>query len=644
MQRIMVWLLPFFWLAGNTLPAQPLRSFPLSQVQLLDGPFLRAQQVDLQYILALDPDRLLAPFLKDAGIPLLKESYGNWENSGLDGHTAGHYVSALSAMYAATGNEECLRRLNYMLSWLDSCQQKNGNGYVGGVPGGHALWKEISEGNPNAVSKRWVPLYNIHKLYAGLYHAYTYAGSEKALGMLTKLTEWLYQLITPLTDAQIQEMLRVEHGGINEVVAQVAQITGEKKYLDLAVRLSHRALLDPLLQRKVTLEGLHANTQIPKVAGFKYIADARGDAGWSDASAFFWKTVVDQWTVSIGGNSVREHFNPPNDFSSALQLNEGPETCNTYNMLHLTEYLYLTDPQTAYMDYYEKALFNHILSSQHPGKGGFVYFTPMRPRHYRVYSQPQETFWCCVGTGMENHAKYGQMIYAHDDRSLYVNLFIASRLDWKEKGIQITQNTRFPYSDKTALTFNVTEPARLDLKIRIPEWANPAEIRLSIAKRRINDVQIANGYIVLSREWRDGDEVALEFPMHLGLDYLPDGSSWASIKYGPIVLAAISDSTGLDSLFAPGSRWGHIARGPYYPIEESPKVVSPQKDFRAKIKPINKDQLTFKMPALIYPDKYKNLVLRPFFDLHDARYIIYWPVVPEVNEKELEKLKNLEKK
>ncbi len=626
MQRKLIWLLPFLCFAGYRLPAQPLQTFPLSKVTLLDGPFLRAQQVDLQYILSLDPDRLLAPFLKDAGIPPLKENYGNWESGGLDGHTAGHYLSALSTMYASTGNGECLQRLDYMLEWLDSCQQKNGNGYVGGVPNGHALWKEISEGNPKAVSKRWVPLYNIHKLYAGLFHAYTYAGSEKALDILTRLTEWFFQLTAPLTDDQIQEMLKVEHGGMNEVLAQVGQITGEKKYLDLAVRMSHRSLLDPLMQKKVTLEGLHANTQIPKVAGFKFIADAKGDRDWDDASAFFWKTVTDQWTVSIGGNSVKEHFHPARDFSSAIQLNEGPETCNTYNMLHLTEYLYLSDPQTVYMDYYEKALFNHILSSQHPTKGGFVYFTPMRPRHYRVYSQPQETFWCCVGTGMENHAKYGQMIYAHDEQSMYVNLFIASQLDWKDKGIQITQNTRFPYSNKTALSFQLQEPTRLDLKIRVPEWANPQEIRVSIGKRKMKDVPIAGGYIVLSREWRDEDEVELEFPMHIGLEYLPDGSSWASIKYGPVVLAAISDSTGLDSLFASGSRWGHIARGPYYPIEESPRVVSVQKDFSARIKPFDKEKLEFKMPALIRPKKYKNLILRPFFEIHEARYILYWPV------------------
>jgi uncharacterized protein len=605
---------------------EKVHEFKLSDVKILYGPFLNAQQVDLKYILALDPDRLLAPFLKDAGIKPLKDNYPNWETSGLDGHTGGHYLSALSLMYVTTSDKELLRRINYMVDWLDKCQQKNGNGYVGGIPNAHAMWSEIAAGNTAAVKTRWVPLYNIHKLYAGLLDVYRYTNNKKALNVVIKLSDWFYDLTKNLSDDQIQDILKTEHGGINESLAQVAAITGNKKYLDLAIRVSHKAILDPLIQKKNKLSGLHANTQIPKVIGFKSIADATDNAVWDSAAVFFWNTVVDKWSVSIGGNSVREHFHPADDFSSMIETNQGPESCNTYNMLKLTEMLYNTDPDTKYIDYYERALFNHILSSENPTKGGFVYFTQMRPRHYRVYSQPQESFWCCVGTGMENHAKYGEMIYAHDDNSLYVNLFIASELNWKEKGIKLTQSTRFPYKDFSTLKLEMLKPGKFVLKIRKPAWANASEIKIAVNAKNTSDFKVENNYIILSRSWKNDDEITIKMPMHIAVEYLPDGSPWASVKYGPIVLAAITDSTHLDGLFADDNRWGHVANGPYYAINEAPTVISDQKDFALKVKPIDVEHLTFGMPDLIYPNKDKGLILRPFFEIHEARYEIYWPV------------------
>ncbi|GAB3818974.1 hypothetical protein GCM10028895_16800 [Pontibacter rugosus] len=414
-------------------------------MKLKDSPFKQAQQTDMEYILALDPDRLLAPYLREAGIKPKAESYGNWENTGLDGHIGGHYLTALSLMYSATGNPELLQRLNYMVDQLAACQQQNGNGYIGGVPGGEAMWQEIAKGNIDAgsfsLNDKWVPWYNIHKLYAGLRDAYLYTGNEKAKDMLVKLSDWSLNLTKDLTDAHMQDMLRSEHGGMNEVFADVAEITGDKKYLELARRFSHRAILDPLLAGKDNLTGMHANTQIPKVIGYKRVAEVGGDPAWAGAAGFFWNTVVNDRTVSIGGNSVREHFHPTNDFSPMIESREGPETCNTYNMLKLSKQLYLTEASAEYIDYYERGLYNHILSSQHPTRGGFVYFTPMRPRHYRVYSKPEDGFWCCVGSGLENHGKYGELIYAHNEQDLFVNLFIPSTLEWKERDITLTQST-----------------------------------------------------------------------------------------------------------------------------------------------------------------------------------------------------------
>lgn len=624
-----------------------LSAFPLSSVQLLNSPFKEAQEVDLQYMLQLDPDRLLAPFLKEAGIPPRKENYGNWENIGLDGHTGGHYLSALANMYAATGNKEVLHRLNYMIDWLDSCQRKDGNGYVSGVPRGKALWKEMAEGKIKAGSfsldDRWVPLYNIHKLFAGLRDAYLIAGNEKAKEILVKLSDWFISITNNLSDDQVQQILKSEHGGINEVFADVAAITGDKKYLLMARKLSHKAILLPLLQGKDSLTGLHANTQIPKVTGYKRISAIDGDTAWSRAADFFWNTVVQHRTVSIGGNSVREHFHPAANFSSMIDDVQGPETCNTYNMLRLTEKLFMSNPKSAYIDYYERAVYNHILSSQHP-EGGLVYFTPMRPQHYRVYSQPQECFWCCVGTGMENHGRYGELIYAHDANDLFVNLFIASKLTWKEKGISLIQQTNFPYQETSTCKITVREPRSFAVHLRHPSWVKEGKMQITVNGQPLKATKNENGFVVINRQWKTGDVISIRLPMQAEMEYLPDGSPWASFLYGPIVLAAKTDTSKLVGLKADGSRMGHVARGPLYPIDKAPMIVSSQNNPALQLKPVKDKPLHFTLANLVYPSSFKNLTLQPFYTIHDARYMIYWRVTDEKGLNQIQqKLKQDEK-
>ena len=396
-------------LKGAAQLSTQVESFPISSVRLTTSPFKHAEDMDIQYLLGINPDRLLAPYLKEAGLVPKAENYTNWENTGLDGHIGGHYVSALSYMYAATGNMEIKGRLDYMISELQRCQDSDG--YLSGVVNGRKVWKEIKEGNIRAsgfgLNDGWVPLYNIHKLFAGLRDAYLIGGKSEAKDMLVKLTDWMIRVVENLSEEQMQDMLRSEHGGLNETFADVAAITGDKRYLELAHKFSHQLVLQPLLKKEDKLTGMHANTQIPKVIGYKRIADLEGNQDWSEAARYFWKTVVEHRSISIGGNSVREHFHPATDFSSMLTSEQGPETCNTYNMLRLTKMLYQTSADASFMDYYERALYNHILSTINPIQGGFVYFTPMRSGHYRVYSQPQTSFWCCVGSGMENHARYG---------------------------------------------------------------------------------------------------------------------------------------------------------------------------------------------------------------------------------------------
>ncbi|SEM30333.1 hypothetical protein SAMN05421856_102290 [Chryseobacterium taichungense] len=610
--------------------SQKIQYFPLRDVRLSESVFNKAMQADKNYILSMEPDRLLAPYLKEAGLKPKAENYPNWENTGLDGHIGGHYLSALSLMYASTGDPKIKQRLDYMIDELDRCQMTSGEGYISGVPAGKKIWKEISEGNIRASSfglnDRWVPLYNIHKMYAGLRDAYWYAGSEKAKNMLIKLTDWMVNEVSGLSDEQIQDMLRSEHGGLNEVFADVYEITKDKKYLKLAHRFSHQAILNPLLLGEDKLTGIHANTQIPKVIGYKRIADLENNQQWNNAADFFWHNVTEKRSSVIGGNSVSEHFNPVNDFSSMIKSIEGPETCNTYNMLKLTKALFATLPKSYYMDYYEKALYNHILSTENHDKGGFVYFTPMRPGHYRVYSQPQTSFWCCVGSGLENHAKYGEMIYAHSDNDLYVNLFIPSTVKWADRKILIRQENNFPETPSTKLIVDLAGKGNFNLKLRSPEWANPSEATISINGKQQHVQPDADGYFTLTRKWKKGDVIEMNLPMHLSAEQLPDKSDYYAFKYGPVVLAATYGTENQQGLLADDSRGGHIAHGPQIPLNDIPVILGNGKEVINHVKPVNDKDLTFSLTGLYPKEKFdKAFQLVPFYKIQEERYILYWP-------------------
>lgn len=599
--------------------------FGIDDVRLTTSAFKHAEDMDIQYLLALNPDRLLAPYLKGAGLTPKAENYTNWENTGLDGHIGGHYLSALSYMYAATGNDEIGRRLDYMLSELKRCQDTAGDGYLCGVPDGRAMWKEIEEGNVRAatfgLNDRWVPLYNIHKTYTGLRDAYLIAHRNEAKDMLVKLTDWMERITANLSDAQMQDMLRSEHGGLNETFADVAAITGDKKYLKLAHRFSHDIILNPLLKQEDKLTGIHANTQIPKVIGFKRIADIEKNNDWSKAADFFWQTVVNNRSITIGGNSVFEHFHPADNFESMRTSEQGPETCNTYNMLRLTKMLYTTSADAHYMDYYERALYNHILSTQDPVQGGFVYFTPMRSGHYRVYSQPQTSFWCCVGSGMENHARYGEMIYAHKGKDeLYVNLFIPSTLKWGN--VSIEQSTAFP--DEEATTITVNGKQKFTLNIRVPEWVNANEMLLTI-NGKAEKAEITDKYIKVKRSWQTGDKVRITLPMHLRAIDMPDNSHNYSFLYGPIVLASRMGTQRQDGMFADDSRGGHIAQGPRLPLQNMPVIVGEVDNVLSHITKTD-GKLEFTLNG-VSPENYEGMKMEPFYRIHESRYMVYWPVL-----------------
>lgn len=607
------------------------QSFHPKQVRLLPGIFRDAQNTDLKYILALDPDRLLAPFLRESGLEPAKTAYPNWESTGLDGHIGGHYLTALSLMYAATGEKELLIRLNYMIDELERCQKAYGNGYIGGVPGSKKLWQDIAESRHRIgafdMNGKWVPLYNIHKTYAGLRDAWLYTGNEKAKKMLIHFTDWMVELTSEFSERQLQNILRSEHGGLNEVFADVAEITGDKKHLELAYRFSHQVVLNPLAEAKDQLNGMHANTQIPKVVGFERIAQIANDKQYRNAARFFWETVVHNRSCVIGGNSVREHFHPIDDFSSMIRSEEGPETCNTYNMMKLSRFLYETDGAEKYIDYYERAMYNHILSTQHP-EGGFVYFTPMRPGHYRVYSQVNTSFWCCVGSGIENHAKYNELIYSHNDHDVWVNLFVASELNWDEKGLIIKQETSFPMSEKATFTINTSTKRDFGIHFRYPAWVTKQGMEIRVNGKKQRFTHRPGSYISISRTWKTGDKISISLPMQTRIENLPDGSDYVAFLHGPIVLGAKTGTENMTGLFADDSRGGHIAAGPKIPLNEVPALITTdRKTLTQELKAVKGRPLTFILNNNITDGKAESLVLEPFSGIHSSRYIIYWQVI-----------------
>jgi uncharacterized protein len=621
--------------AGRAAPPAPdppsVSTFPLTQVRLLDGPFKRSEALNLAYVHAIDIDRLLAPFRIEAGLKPKGELYPNWESTGLQGHTAGHYLTALAQAWAATGDAEAKRRLDTMVAELAECQRANGNGYVGAVPKSRQLWASVAAGTLQVerfgLNGAWVPWYNLHKLFAGLRDAYLIGGNAQAREVLVALTDWSAGLLATLSDAQVQQMLGAEHGGMNEAIADVYALTGERRYLDLAQRFSHRALLEPLARHEDSLTGLHANTQIPKVVGYGRIAELGGNPIGRDAAAFFWDTVVHRRSVAFGGNSVREHFNAADDFAPMLESREGPETCNTYNMLRLTELLFRSKPAAEYADYYERALYNHILSTQHPEHGGFVYFTPIRPRHYRVYSQPSQCFWCCVGTGMENQGKHGHFVYAHrGDAELYVNLFVASELTWPERRLTLRQETAFPDAPRTRLALALAAPQTFTLRIRHPGWAAAGDFRIRINGRPWPSSSTPASYVAIAREWRDGDRVEVELPMRTRLERLPDGEDYAAIMHGPILLAARTGAEQIDGLVAGSGRMAHTSTGPYLPLDAAPMLVGDPAALADRVQAVSGKPLTFRAPGIIRPAAARDLDLVPFFRVHDSRYMIYWRV------------------
>jgi uncharacterized protein len=611
-------------MASNVVEPQ-VYAFALGDVRLLEGPFLTAMKKDAEYLYSLDADRLLYGFFTESGLETDAEGYAGWERDGLGGHTLGHYLSATSMYYAASGDAEILPRIEHIVSEMARIQAERGDGYVGAIPGGDELWAKVRARDIQTSGFRlngvWAPWYTLHKQFAGLLDAYWNTGNKDALQVAKQLADWAIDVTSALDDADWQKMMVCEYGGMNEALANLYGVTGEEKYLVLSRKFHDTAVLHPLAEGIPDLTGLHSNTQIPKIIGVARQYELIGDDSLKSVADFFWQQMVDDHSYVIGGNSMGEFLDEPGHLNDRLEATTA-ETCNTYNMLRLTRHLFTLEPKARYADYYERALYNHILASQDPDTGMFTYYMSLKPGHFKTYSTPEGAFWCCVGSGMENHVKYGEAIYFHDDDGLYVNLFSPSELNWKAKGVTVRQETRFPDEGRTRLVISTQKPTQFTLHLRHPLWADQAPV-VTVNGKAVATPSNPGSYIELNRTFSDGDVVEMNIQMHLRMESMPDNPNRVAIMYGPIVLGGLLGTEGMP------------AGGPFSdsdtafieePTPDVPVFVPPAGPLENWIKPIAGDPLTFHTVGAGRP---QDVVLKPFYRIHRERYSIYWDVFDE---------------
>jgi DUF1680 family protein len=587
--------------------------FSLTDVKLLDGPFLHATELDAKTLLTYEPDRLLSRFYSEAGLKPKADPYMGWENETIAGHSLGHYLSACSMMFQTTGDRLFLERVNYIVGELKYLQDIDGSGYLGAFPKGKKiLSEEVAKGDIRSqgfdLNGIWAPFYTEHKMMAGLRDAYRLCGNTTALEVERRFADWLDKVVSPLSDDQVQKMLRCEHGGINETLADLYADTKDQKYLRISKVFYQKAILDSLKQGKDVLPGKHCNTNIPKLIGLSRIYELTGDTSDRKAAQFFWRTVVYHHSYVTGGNGNEEYFGPEDKLRN--RLGEGTtETCNVYNMLKLSEHLFEWEASPQVADFYERALFNHILSSQNPETGNVTYNLSLEMGGFKDFQDPF-SFTCCVGSGMENHSKYGKNIFYHNKNELFVFQYIASELIWKEKGTVVSQKTSFPEEQGSTFEFRCEKPARFTLQIRYPSWArNGIEISVNgITEKILNRPGV---FIPVERTWKTGDKVEVHIPFSLRLEPMPDDSERVAVMFGPLVLAgdfgSISDSAFKDPMYVP-------------------VMMTENRDPSTWMKPVEGKTNSF---ITVNTGRPRDVEFKPFYLTCNRRYSIYWDLFTE---------------
>lgn len=587
------------------------KPFPLADVRLLDGPFRDAMDRDRQYLLALEADRLLHMFRVTAGVPAPAEAYGGWEQTEVRGHTMGHYLSACALMYASTGDESLRQRVLYIVEELGKCQQALGvSGYLSAFP-------ESFIDRVEARQQVWAPYYTLHKIMAGLLDAHTYCGSAEALQIVERMAQWCRSRCDRLSDQQMQDMLNAtEQGGMNEVLANLAAVTGNADYLALSRRFVQRSYVEPLAARRDELQGQHVNSFIPNIVGTARQYELTGDRQDRAIAEFFWNQVTHHRCYCTGGTSNLEHWRTePGKLASELG-DHTQETCCTYNMLKLTGHLFSWDPRAEYADYYERALWNSILSTQDPHTGMMMYFVTLAPGRWKYFNRPTDAFWCCTGTGLENHAKYGESIYSHDPQGVLVNQFIASEVNWRSRGVRLRQETRFPREPSTRLVVSTDQPVDFALRLRIPGWVGPGcEVRVN--GEPIAAAAVPASYVSVERTWRDGDRVDMDLPMPLTVWPMPDDGTVVAFLAGPFVMAGKLGGEGLhDGLVYTAQNFFEF---PEEQIAKPPILLYDGDDVATCLRPVPGKPLEYQTVG-----SEPEVTLVPYHELFGQRYAVYW--------------------
>ena len=632
--------------AHEFLKARPLE---LSSVRLLGGPLKQAQDLDAKYLLELEPDRMLAYYRRQAGLEPKAKPYGGWDGSGrnLTGHIAGHYLSAVSLMWAATGDARFKERADYIVKELKEVQDKYGDGYLSALEGGRECWEAVAKGNIRSggfdLNGLWAPWYVLHKTYAGLRDAYRYTGNRTALEIEIKFAEWARGILSGLTEAQNQQMLNTEFGGMNEVLADLYADTGEERWLDLSCRFEHRSFIEPLKRHQDILEGKHGNTQVPKLIGSADRYAYAGEPGDMIAAGFFWDTVVQHHSFATGGHGKDEYFGKPDMLSDRID-GRTAETCNVYNMLKLTRRLFSLRPDAHYAEFHERALFNHILASIDPEDGRTCYMVPVGRSVQHEYADMFSSFTCCVGTGMESHALHADGIYYESGDKMWVNLYAPSTAEWAAEAVKLQMDTDFPEGESATLKLTLESPKEFVLALRRPAWAGVGfsikvngqavsedeidplhdvpESGRQVADRRL---QKSGSYVELKRTWKTGDTVELILPKKLRLEPLPDNPRRVAIMWGPLVLAG---DLGPEEQ---GRREGRAG----YSRQRTPVFIAAERPVEEWLKPAGDKPGHFRSDGV---GRERDVDFVPFYRLHRRTYGVYWDLFtePEWKEKQAE--------
>lgn len=602
-------------------PAVPdaARPLPLSAVRLTGGPLKRAQQLDADYLLKLEPDRMMAFYRKRAGLEPKAQGYTGWDGDGrnLTGHIAGHYLSGASLMYAATGDARFKERGGYLIREMKEVQDKHGDGYLGAIFNGKEQMLEVAKGNIRSASfdlnGMWSPWYTLHKTYAGLRDAYRHTGNKTALELEIKFAAWCESIMAKLDDAQTQKMLGTEFGGMNEVLADLYADTGDKRWLALSRRFDHRAVMDPLARKQDILDGLHGNTQVPKLHGLLMRYAYAGDKTDGEAAHFFWDAVALHHSFATGGHGKDEYFGPADKMGDRID-GRTSETCNIYNMLKMTRKLFALHPEMKYAEFHERALFNHILGSQDNEDGRTCYMVPVGRGVQREYADMMRSFTCCVGTGMESHALHGDGLYYESGDKLWVNIYAPSTAKWA--GVDLTMDTTFPEGDAATLKLTMKASKQFTLALRRPSWAGEG-FAVKVNGQAVKQLAQPGAYVELKRKWKTGDTVTLALVKTLRLEPLPDNPSITAILWGPIVLAG---DLGPERERRRGASGQAGAQPPASQIIKIPSLVSAERTPSTWIKATDKPGAFRTVGA----GREQDVDLVPFYRLHRRTYSVYF--------------------